>query len=258
MFEAVQHSIAVALLDPERPVPAGLTAHSAMIPTKRFAVYRNNVVAGLSKALTARFPATERIVGEEFFHFMARDYVVAHPPRSPILMFYGDGFPDFIAQFDPARGLEYLPDVARLEAARTRAYHAADAKPLDPSELGKFPDDEISRMRFTSHPSAEIVRSRHPIVTIWAMNAGEAALGPIDDWQGQDALVTRPRLDVQVRALPAGGAVFLASLFAGEMLAEAAEAAHEESEDFDLAANLAGLISSGAVVAVSGNEEDVS
>jgi len=255
MFEAVQQSIAAALLDPERPVPAGLTAQGVRTPTKRFAVYRNNVVAGLSKALAARFPATERIVGEEFFHLMARAYVVARPPRSAVLTFYGDAFPEFIAQFEPARGLAYLPDVARLEAARTRAYHAADAKPLDPPELSKFAGDEISRLRFAAHPSAEIVRSPYPIVRIWAMNAGQLALGPIEDWREEDALVVRPALDVQVRALPAGGARFLALLFAGKTLAEATEAAHELSEDFDLAPNLAGLISSGTVIAVRSNEK---
>ena len=51
-----------------------------------------------------RFPAVERLVGEEFFAGMAREFVMAHPPRSPLLLTYGDEFPDFIAAFEPARG----------------------------------------------------------------------------------------------------------------------------------------------------------
>ena len=53
--------------------------------TRRFAVHRNNVVAGLVKALEARFPAAEKIVGKEFFAAMARAFVLERPPRSPLL-----------------------------------------------------------------------------------------------------------------------------------------------------------------------------
>ena len=199
MFEPIQHSFAGALLDPGRAVPAALTSHTAKIPAKRFAVYRNNVVVGLIHALARRFPVVERIVGEEFFAAMARVFVVDNPPRSPLLMVYGDAFPDFIAGFDPAAELPYLACVARLEAARTRAYHAADAIPLDPAVLRSLDQETLGDLRIVRHPAAEIVRSKFPIVTIWAMNAGEIELGPVADWSGEDALVARPGLEVEVR-----------------------------------------------------------
>ena len=64
MFAPLQNSFAAALLDSDRPVPKGLTSHTASVPAKRFAVYRNNVVVSLIDALRRRFPAVERIVGE--------------------------------------------------------------------------------------------------------------------------------------------------------------------------------------------------
>ncbi len=73
LFEAL---FAAALLDAKRPIPQGITAPNAAVPTRRFAVHRNNVVAGLVKALQTRFPAVEKIVGEEFFAAMARAFVV--------------------------------------------------------------------------------------------------------------------------------------------------------------------------------------
>ena len=250
MFGPIQESFARALLDPERPVPGALVSHTAAMPAKRFAVYRNNVVVGLVRALARRFPAVECIVGAEFFAVMARAYVMKHPPRSPVLMVYGDAFPDFIERFAPAAALAYLPDVARLEAARTRAYHAADARPVDPALLQSIEPAAVGALRIVPHPSAEIVRSLFPVVTIWGMNAGGIELGPIEDWSGEDALVVRPGLEVEVRALPPGGAAFLAGLFSGAPLADAAETALDESADFDLVANLAGLIGSGAVTEV--------
>src|SRR5260221_12446533 len=120
MLAPFEVSFADALLDAEHPIPCGITAHNAAIPTRRFAVYRNNVMAGLGKALKGRFPVVEKIVGEEFFAAMAGVFVQERPPRSPLLAAYGDDFPAFIAAFETAQDLPYLSDVARLEAERTR------------------------------------------------------------------------------------------------------------------------------------------
>jgi hypothetical protein len=163
---------------------------------------------------------------------------------------YGDDFADFIESFAPARELVYLPDVARLEAARTRAFHAADAAPIEASRFAAFDPGALGDARIRLHPSAEIVRSAHPIVTIWAMNSGARELAPIENWRGEDALVVRPHLDVDVRLLPPGGAAFLRALAVGRPLSEAAEAAFADHSDFDLSASLAGLIASGVMAEI--------
>ena len=213
-------------------------------PARRFAVYRNNVVAGLVKALRSRFPAVEKIVGEEFFAAMARGFVMEQPPRSPLLAAYGDEFPAFIAAFEPARELPYLADVARLEAARTRAYHAADAAPVDAGTFAALDADAVGgSIRIALHPSAEIVRSPHPDrhdLGDELRRAGARRRSRIGAARMRWSI--RPHLDVEVRLLPPGGAAFLLALAAGRPLAEAAEAALADHAEFDLAGNLAGLI----------------
>jgi hypothetical protein len=245
MPASFQTSFADALLDADRPIPHGVIAHNAASPTRRFGVYRNNVVSSLVKALERRFPVVEKIVGDEFFAAMARVFVTEQPPRSPLLAAYGDDFPAFVAAFAPARDLPYLADIARLEAARTRAYYAADATPVGADQFATLDGEVAGDLCIAMHPSTEVVRSRFPIVTIWAMNSGEQELAPVEDWRGEDALVARPHLDVQVRMLPPGGATFLLALAAGRPLGEAAEAALADEPDFDLTCNLAGLIGSG-------------
>ncbi|MGO9697827.1 MAG: putative DNA-binding domain-containing protein [Xanthobacteraceae bacterium] len=243
-------SFARALLDPQAPIPFSVAIENGATPVQHFAVHRNNVVAGLIKTLQARFPVVEKIVGQEFFAAMARVFVARAPPRTPILTTYGDEFADFIAAFEPARELAYLADVARLEAARTRAYHAADAVPVDTRRFAALDPDAVSEIRVSLHPSAETVCSPHPIVTIWAMNSGERELAPIEDWHGEDALVVRPRLDVEVRLLPTGGAAFLLALSAGRPVGEAAEAAFADYPQFDLSRSLAELMNSGIVIEI--------
>ena len=251
MTAIIQSDFACALLDADKPVPQAIASSGARAPQKRFAVYRNNVMIGLIEALRARFPVAEKIVGADFFAAMARVFVTAHPPRSPLLLHYGDAFADFIESFPPAAELPYLADVARLEAARTRAYHAADAAPLDPKHWRTLDPQILPRMRIALHPSMQVVRSNHPVVTIWAMNAGERELAPIEDWRGEDALIARPALEVEVRQLPPGGAAFLAALMDGTSFGVAAERTASRHPEFDLPANLAGLIGAGLATAMT-------
>lgn len=246
----IQTRFAQALTDTALPVPADFAAWNGCAPARRFGVYRNNVASGLAGALASRFPAARRIVGEDFFAAMAGEFIRLFPPRSPLLMSYGDGFADFVESFEPARELAYLPDVIRLEAARGHAYHAADAAPLDAGELSRAAPEQLAHLVFLPHPSLSILRSAHPIVTIWAMNSGEMDLAPIEPWASEDALIVRPHMLVEIHRLPPGGAIFLQALVRGATLAQAAETAALSAAEFDLSANLAGLLQSGAFTAI--------
>lgn len=244
-----QREFAAALRDPALVVPAGLVGPDREPCVKRFAIYRNNVIVGVIDALQAGYPAVCRLVGEEFFRAMARAYTLSEPRTSPILHQYGAGFPDFIAGFDPAESLPYLPDVARIERAWTEAYHARDAIALKPEALSAIPSDRVADVRFVLHPSVRLVCSEFPAFTIWRMNTEDGEPGPVDSASGgEDVLVSRPEADVEVRSMPAGGAQFVSTLARGKTLAAAVEVALSADEYFDLSSSLAALIGSGFFV----------
>jgi hypothetical protein len=119
-----------ALLDRGRAIPGDLRSPSGSPAGRRFDVYRNNVFVGLIEALERRYPVCMTLVGEDFFRAMARVYVELSPPRSPVLLTYGNDFAEFVETFPPAASLPYLADVVRLENARVAAFHARDAVPL--------------------------------------------------------------------------------------------------------------------------------
>lgn len=251
----VEGDFARAVLDTDADVPAPLVARlggakSGKTLARRFGVYRNNVYASLIDALAGRFPVTARLVGDAFFRAMARVYVEKDPPRSAVLIRYGASFAGFVAGFPPAGAVPYLADVARLEWAWHVAYHAPDAAPLSFAALTEVAPS-AGDATLVLHPSLAVVRASYPVVTIWQIASTEGedepARLPAD---GEDALVVRPKLDVEVRRLPEGGAAFVRALQGGATLQVAADRAMQDVPGFDLAANLAGLIASGVIVGV--------
>ncbi|MDE1993171.1 MAG: putative DNA-binding domain-containing protein [Rhizobiaceae bacterium] len=242
-LEERQQAFAAALLDPERPVPKGLVGPDGRPSLKRFNVYRNNVVAGLTATLKDAFPAVARIVGEEFFLAMGRIYVATEPPTSPIMLDYGKGFPGFIQGFAPVAGLPYLADVACIERAWVEAYHTADVEPLEAIVFAQISASDLPHVRVTLHPSLRIVRSEFPSLTIWQMNLGDAVPTEIDlEAGGENAFILRSGADVEVRALPTGAAEFIAALAERHSMIEAMKQAMTADPRFDLSACLSGLM----------------
>jgi hypothetical protein len=247
----MQRAFAAAVRDNALAVPDGLTRKAGGVPSRRFSVYRNNVYAGLIDVLAGRFPVSTRLVGAEFFRAMARLYVEAEPPASAVLIRYGARFPDFIANFAPASSVPYLADIAALEWARHSAYHAADAVPLTLQELAVAVDLAAAAGAVLDlHPSLGVVRSLYPIVAIYELNVRSGDVPATRLQEREDALVARPRLKVEIRRLPDGGARFILALKDRKPIGEAATAALADSAAFDLEANLAILIASGAIVGV--------
>jgi hypothetical protein len=247
-----QRDFAAALLDSGLPTPPGLVGPDGGSSPKRFAVYRNNVVAGLTETLKDAFPAVRRIVGADFFQAMARAYVVTEPPQTPILLDYGAGFPDFIRQFEPAATLPYLADVAHIERAWTEAYHSPEAAALDPAAFMALEPYQLPEIRLLLHPSVRVVRSQFPALTIWQMNVGDGVPAPVDlAAGGEDVLVVRPMADVEVRSIPKGSVEFVQALTGGMSVLVAMEAAMTADCRFDLSANLSGLMQAGAFVGYS-------
>lgn len=248
---SAQAEFASALLDPEASCPRDLRAWNGSDVSRRFAVYRNNVVVSLANALADSFPVVQELVGPEFFRATASVFVRTHPPRSPLLAEFGSEFPSFLTGFEPARSVPYLADVARLELARVEAFHAADA----PALASSVPSQSLATAsgtvppRILLHPSVRIVQSRFPVYSIWAAHQGGGELESVDLGQAEAALVVRPELEVLVVSLEAAVATFVESLVSDEGL-QGALAATARTPGFDLTGTLAFLLHHRAIVSI--------
>jgi len=190
------------------------------------AAYSGNAAATAERALRARFPTVAALLGESACALLARAHWRQHPPQRGDLAQWGATLPDAIAQ-DPQLASEpYLADVARLDEAVFQAAGAADAVP-DPDSLLRCATLPPERLRLWAPPGAALLRSPHPVVSIWRAHHDPLDLddpfAPVRQalahGQGETAWVWRQGWAVRVTALdPAAAAFTEAALLHGHPL----------------------------------------
>lgn len=250
-----QRAFITALEQPDRHLPGIEAAHQG-----RLDVYRNNVWASLVSALQDAYPVTRQVVGERFFAALAHDHSRRHLPESPLMMEYGAGLAETLhttlttlvehRQASAAQLPFYAVDLARFEAARLTAYHAADAEVLAPARLAQLSPEAVMALTFLPHPAAGLLRLEHAIFEVWQRHQHEgASLEGLDVARPENLLITRPVLEVQVTVLSEAAAWLLDLLLAGESLADAAAMLADVHPEQDLGQLLAPLLASGVFLA---------
>jgi hypothetical protein len=245
----LQAAFVRVVFDPADAGIAGLIVPAGVSAEARLAVYRRNVLGNYAAALRDVYPVVLRLVGEPFFDHLARTYAMQVPSRSGDLHDFGGELGAHLEVLPAARDLPYLADVARLEWAVHRAFHARHAPPLDPAHLAAVPPERLADVRLELHPAARLVRSPYPVLTIWRVNqpasdgdhAVDLALG------AERVLVIRRALEVTLEPLSAPEYAMLDALDAGRSLADALAAAQNVSADFDLEAFLAAHVLGGTL-----------
>jgi putative DNA-binding protein len=237
----LQSAMRSRLLDEASPVADALLSEM-LSPADRVSIYRNTSRIALTNALRLNYPAVQRLVGEDFFAATADIFIANEPPRMAWLDFYGVEFPKFLEGFAPAASLRYLPDIARLERAVSRALHAADAERLAPARLANTAIADHARVSFVPHPTIGLLSSHYPVDAIWraVLASDDAALTAIDLNSGAVWLLIERAADaVEVTRLDQRPWQFAEALFAGRPLAAALEIAGSADAPAWLAAHLA-------------------
>jgi Putative DNA-binding domain len=222
----LQNALRRSVVDRDDGEAAAMLAEH--VAPNRLDIYRNTFVGSLTKALRLCYPAVHRLVGDDFFEATASVFIVEYPPRSAYLDEYGADFPEFLLRFPPAAGLPYLPEVARLEWAVSRAIHAPDVESLEPTRLTSLAPEDQGRVCFMPHPSVGLVRADYPVDTIWrgVLGGDDAALAALDlDGGPVHLLVQRLAGGVEVLRLDQSAWSFAAELCRGRPLQAALDAA---------------------------------
>lgn len=224
----------------ERPIPA----------PSPMRVYRNTVLLGALDALTASYPVTRMIVGDEAFETLALAFARRHPPEMPILALYGSQFPEWLAGQTIARQLEYIADVARCEELRGEAMNAADAPALTSEALAGLEPEQLLALKLRAHPAARFGWFTTPAMTIWMAHQGpiEGEFAP--EWRPGGAIFTRPGTTVEGFELDSVGHRLLVGMRLGETLGMATRAVSQLYPEAPVGECFAALVNRGAFAAL--------
>ena len=208
----------------------------ALDPAARIAVYRNNVFGNYRHALAATYPVVRRLVGAPLFDAAIAAFVRAYPSLHGDVNRYGGDMARFLATYPPASAQAHLPDVARLEWALDQANIAADAPALDLAALACVPVTALGGLRFALHPSAQIMKSRHPVFRLWQIHQpGYSGDDHVAREQGGDLLLVRRAPEgVVIERLAPGEHAFLTALARHRRLDEAEQRGTAAEAAFDL------------------------
>lgn len=201
-----------------------------------WAVYRNNYFGNLCDTLAYAYPVIAQLVGEEFFRYLAKAYIQTYPSASGNLHHYGAELSGFLAGFEPAKGLVYLPDMAALEWACHCAYFADDAPRIDLARLAKIPPEHYPGLVLHTDPACHLVRSCYPVSAIWHAHQPETdCVFPVDLSDGPvNVLIHRRDGTVTVSTLSDAEANWLQNIQSRLSLGRATNATLEHHPDFDL------------------------
>ena len=126
------------------------------------------------QALQEIYTVFARLVGEDFFSYVVRQYLDEDPNLTFDIHLYGKSFPEFIASFEPCQSYPYLKDMAEFEwlcyqACFSPPYRALDLMKLQKSSLKRGAD-----LYFSLPQKSALYRSSYPILKIWENNLEES------------------------------------------------------------------------------------
>lgn len=224
---------------PSSRMDTGYAHYSAEVAIE---VYRNNYRGNLHDALACTYPVIEKLVGDVFFRLITREYIGQYGSKSGNLHQYGNEMTEFLASFEPAQCLPYLPDVARLEWACHLAYFAEDAASLNLGDLAQIPAERYADLILQIHPACHLLHSTYPITAIWYANQPRNECDVDLDAGGSNALVSRVEDVVTVTELTEADAAWLQGIQSGLQLGSLTDAIQERYPDFDLQTLLLSLM----------------
>jgi hypothetical protein len=196
--------------------------------------YQANGGASAERALAARYPTVQALLGEESFAALARAFWQAHPPQRGDLAEFGDALPGFIATSDQLADVPYVADSARLDALVACCERAADTE-CDTASLALLAETDPAGLTLALMPSVGLLSSAWPAAGLWlAHRPGDDAAAhlaavreALDAGQGEHALVWRDGWRPRVQAISGPEARWTRALLEGRPLSEALDRAGE-------------------------------
>jgi len=213
---------------------AGAVSEQGARLLRGWQAYQANGGASAERALAARYPTVQAMLGEESFAALARAFWQADPPQRGDLAEFGEALPGFIAASDQLADVPYVADSARLDALVARCERSADVG-YDTASLALLAQHDPAELTLALVPAVGLLSSDWPAASLWlAHRPGDEAARHLDaarealaTGRGEHALVWRDGWRAQVQPVGEADARWTQALLEDRSLSEALDRAGE-------------------------------
>ncbi len=209
---------------------------------ERLGIYAHMYYARLVEVMTAEYPTTRRILGDDVFERACRRFIERHPSTERTLQRLSAGFPSFLTRHLPAgRRSALAVDVARIERAMEDVFDAPLGVPLTHAQLAAIAPEEWDRLRVRPSPAVRLLKLHTPANDYVSATRADRTVR-VPPPRLSYVVVYRHRYQVYRRTLDGAQFALLSALENGRPLAAAVRLAlrHCRGEPARLAARLGG------------------
>jgi len=131
---------------------------------ERIEIYRQAYFARLITILVSDFPALQKLMDEEAFAAMIRDYLVEYPPIEVNIHLVGERLPQFLAEKTDNL---FFVDLARFEWLFNTVVYAANVSQFTIQDLAAIPQEQWSDLILNLHPSVRLMQTKFNLLYCW-------------------------------------------------------------------------------------------
>jgi hypothetical protein len=185
-----------------------------------FGVYQRGYVARLTETLGDTYEFVWRVLGDELFFEVCREFISLNPSQSYNLSDYSVKFIDFLVSHPTSQEFPFLADLAHLGWLHKEVFHSPAEPGLSGEEIMTHLRDDDREMSLIG--SFKVLKSHFRLFDIWKALKDET--GPPEEWRNPQCLALY-KLDnqVYVHKISAKDVEFFENIRAGMDLMDACE-----------------------------------
>jgi len=129
----------------------------------RLDVYRNNTFGALLDYLADVYPATQGVLGKDYFRQLGRVFIQQQPPAEGNIHLYGENLGGLVSTINELTAYPYLSDLLRYEWQLHSLYYQDNSDVLN---LNEFDQQALLEQNVEFHQAHYLFESDYPIYEI--------------------------------------------------------------------------------------------
>ncbi len=161
----LQSALGAYILHGRIEIMSDIVDQGGLSAQDRLGIYHTAYRLRLLEVLQDHFEQTQAYMGNDFFESQALAYIEAHPPSHDNLRYYGQQWPQWLAEQHPQD--TDMADLSSLEWALRNAFDAADAPTLTWADVASLTPAQWDQLGFAFAPGAQVLTLRHDVIPLW-------------------------------------------------------------------------------------------